>query len=68
MKIGNYSESDIRAIVIVSIFGCMGVFFFVSTGALLFSKNAKVVAFAMDSVKTLLGFFIGVAMTFMGVR
>jgi hypothetical protein len=46
----------------------MGLFFFLSTGALLFSKNAKVVAFAMDSVKTLLGFFIGVAMSFMGVR
>ena len=68
MKIGAYSESDIRGIVIISIFGCMGMFFFISTGALLFSKNAKVVAFAMDSVKTLLGFFIGVAMTFMGVR
>jgi len=68
MKIGGYSESEIRGIVIVSIFSCMGVFFFVSTGALLFSKSAKVVAFAMDSVKTLLGFFIGVAMTFMGVH
>jgi hypothetical protein len=68
IKIGGYSESDIRGIVIVSIFACMGLFFFLSTGALLFSKNAKVVAFAMDSVKTLLGFFIGVAMSFMGVR
>jgi hypothetical protein len=68
MKIGGYSESEIRGIVIISIFVCMGIFFFLSTGALLFSKNAKVVAFAMDSVKTLLGFFIGVAMSFMGVR
>src|SRR6266404_1175630 len=68
IKIGAYSENEIRGIVIISIFSCMGVFFFVSTGALLFSKNAKVVAFSMDSVKTLLGFFIGVAMSFMGVR
>jgi hypothetical protein len=68
IKIGGYSESEIRGIVIISIFACMGVFFFLSTGALLFSKNAKVVAFAMDSVKTLLGFFIGVAMSFLGVR
>lgn len=66
IKIGNYSENDIRGIVIIAI--CMGIFFFLSTGALLLSKNTKVVAFAMDSVKTLLGFFIGVAMSFMGVR
>jgi hypothetical protein len=68
IRIGAYSESEIRGIVIIAIFSCMGIFFFLSTGALLFSKNAKVVAFAMDSVKTLLGFFIGVAMSFMGVR
>jgi hypothetical protein len=68
IKIGGYSESDIRGIVIVSIFVCVGLFLFLSTGALLFSTNAKVVAFAMDSVKHLLGFFIGVAMSFMGVR
>jgi hypothetical protein len=68
IKVGEYSENEIRGIVIISIFSCMGIFFFLSTGALLFSTNAKVVAFSMDSVKTLLGFFIGVAMSFMGLR
>lgn len=65
---GAYSESDIRGIVIISIFSAMGIFFFLSVAALFFSKSPNVVAFAMDSVKTLLGFFIGVAATFMGVH
>jgi len=68
MQVGNYSENEIKGIVIISIFFCMGVFFFLATGAILFSKNAKVVSFSMDSVKTLLGFFIGVAVSFMGMH
>jgi hypothetical protein len=68
IKIGGYSENDIRGMVTVLSFASMGVFFFMSGGALFFSNNPKVVAFAMDSVKTLLGFFIGVGMSFMGMR
>ena len=68
IKFSGYSENEIRGMVILSIFTCMGVYFFLVTGLLFFSKNTKVVTFAMDSVKTLLGFFIGVAASFMGVR
>jgi hypothetical protein len=42
-------------------------FFFVCVGALLFSTNVAVITLAADSVKSLLGFFIGVGMSFMGV-
>src|SRR5438874_6163787 len=45
VKLERYSENEIRGMVIMSIFACMGLYFFISTGALLFSKNAKVVAF-----------------------
>jgi len=34
--------------------------------AILISKNRTVVRWAFDTVKTLLGFFIGVATTFLG--
>jgi len=39
MKFGNYSENDIRGIVIISIFFCMGLFFFMSTAVGLFVAN-----------------------------
>jgi hypothetical protein len=64
---GNNSADAFRQMMLVGVFGMMAIAFFVSFGAVLFSKNEKVVSFAMDSVKSLLGFFIGVGMTFFGV-
>jgi hypothetical protein len=58
----------VRTIFIAVIFACICVFFFVSVATLLISKNPKVLAFVMDSLKMMLGFFLGVMMTFMGVH
>jgi hypothetical protein len=67
-NVGGYDQNKVRILVVIAIFCTLAIFFFVSVGALLFSKNASVVAFAMDSVKSLLGFFIGVGMSFMGLH
>jgi len=66
-KIGGYNADDVRLMVVVTIFSTLSLFFFICVGALLFSKNAAVISFAADSVKSLLGFFIGVGMSFMGL-
>lgn len=60
-------KENVRLMVVIGIFSTLAVFFFVCLGALLFSTNTAVITFAADSVKSLLGFFIGVGMSFMGV-
>jgi hypothetical protein len=66
-KIVGYGPDEVRLMVVIAIFSTLALFFFVCVGALLFSTTPAVITFAADSVKSLLGFFIGVGMSFMGI-
>lgn len=66
-KIGGYGPDEVRLGVVMVIFSTLSIFFFVCVAALLFSRNPAVISFASDSVKSLLGFFLGVGMSFMGI-
>jgi len=66
-KIGGFGQEDVRLMVVITIFATLAVFFVICVCALLFSSSPAVITFAADSVKSLLGFFIGVGMSFMGI-
>jgi len=48
-------------------FVILGVAFVISFVALFLAKNREVVKFALDTTKTLMGFFIGVVSAFLGL-
>ena len=48
------------------VFAVLGLTFIISIVAIFKTTNADVLKFAFDTVKTLLGFFIGVATTLIG--
>ena len=53
---------------IVVILIVLGVAFILCIGIILFSDHARRMTFAIDTVKVLMGFFVGVATSFFGVR
>jgi len=52
--------------VIFGIFAVLGIAFLIAVGAVFTTANPATLAFATDTVKTMLGFFIGVATGFLG--
>jgi hypothetical protein len=63
----HFTVEDARPWAFLVILIALAVTFIGSIGLIFFAKDAEVLKFAFDTVKTLLGFFIGVATTFMGV-
>jgi Ca2+/Na+ antiporter len=57
-------SSEIKQTIMIGIVAVLAILLLVSFGAVLFSKEPNKVAVAGDLLKTLLGFFIGVAITF----
>lgn len=57
----------LRWTAMIIILGMVPVFVVGSFGLLLFAKDAKLIAFAIDSLKMLLGFVIGAVTSFLGV-
>jgi len=55
-----------RLWVMMAVFVVLGITFLGSVAAIFFVTNTEVLKFAFDTVKTLLGFFIGVATTLIG--
>ena len=64
---GAFNQGTIRGIVIVIVFFALLFAFIASILIIAMSKNEKSVAFAMDTVKTLIGFCVGVGSTFLGI-
>ncbi|HXO68138.1 MAG TPA: hypothetical protein VN838_04170 [Bradyrhizobium sp.] len=62
------SVDDVRLYGIVLILSTLGVAFILCIGIILFSDHAKRLTFAIDTVKVLMGFFVGVATSFFGAR
>ncbi len=61
-----FSIDDARPFGMLIILGALGLTFLGSIGTILFGRDPSRIAFAQDTVKTLMGFFIGVATTFFG--
>jgi hypothetical protein len=61
------TQDDARLWVMLSVFFVLGLTFIVSILAIFRSSNPDVLKFAFDTVKTLMGFFIGVATAFLGL-
>ena len=59
-------SSELKQNIMVGIVGILALLLVVSFGAVLFAKEPAKVAVAGDILKTVLGFFIGVATTFFG--
>lgn len=59
--------NDIRTLFLVFVFLMLGATFVGSIVVILKTKDKEVLKFAFDTVKTLLGFFTGVATTFMSL-
>jgi hypothetical protein len=55
---------EMRMWIMVLVFVVLGITFIISVAAIFNTTNAEVLKFAFDTVKTLLGFFIGVATGF----
>lgn len=62
------TPDDVRLYGIVTILMTLGVAFILCIGIILFSDHARRLTFAIDTVKVLMGFFVGVATSFFGVR
>jgi len=62
------SVEDVRLYGIVLILMTLGTAFVLCIGIILFSNHAKRLTFAIDTVKVLMGFFVGVATSFFGAR
>lgn len=62
-----FTQEDARLYVMLSVFIVLGVTFIVSVIAIFKATNPDVLKFAFDTVKTLMGFFIGVATAFLGL-
>lgn len=61
------TQETARLYVMLSVFIVLGVTFIVSVVAIFRATNEDVLKFAFDTVKTLMGFFIGVATAFLGL-
>jgi hypothetical protein len=62
-----FNQDDARLYVMMSVFVVLGATFIVSVIAIFKTSNPEVLKFAFDTVKTLMGFFIGVATAFLGL-
>ena len=62
-----FTQDDARLYVMLAVFIILGITFVVSIVAIFQATNADVLKFAFDTVKTLMGFFIGVATAFLGL-
>jgi hypothetical protein len=62
-----FTQDDARLYVMLSVFVILGITFIVSVVAIFRTTNSDVLKFAFDTVKTLMGFFIGVATAFLGL-
>ncbi|SNT01732.1 hypothetical protein SAMN05216374_2320 [Tardiphaga sp. OK246] len=63
---GRGLPNEARRWVLGLVLGVLALTFLVSIVSIFFTSNAEVLKFAFDTVKTLLGFFIGVATTLIG--
>lgn len=63
----HFSQDDAKLFVFVAIFVVLLATFVLSIIAVFTTKNATVLSFSLDTVKTLLGFFIGAATAFLGL-
>jgi hypothetical protein len=59
-------SDEMRSLIMVLVFIVLGMTFILSIVAIFKTKNKEVLTWAVDTVKTLLGFFIGVATTLIG--
>jgi len=59
-------SEDMRTWIMVSVFVVLGMTLVISIVAIFKTANAEVLRFAFDTIKTLIGFFIGVATTLIG--
>jgi hypothetical protein len=64
---GGMTQESARLYVMMSVFIVLGITFIVSVVAVFVATNSDVLKFAFDTVKTLMGFFIGVATAFLGL-
>lgn len=62
------TADDVRLYGVVVILMVLGIAFLLCIGIILFSDHARRLTFAIDTVKVLMGFFVGVATSFFGVR
>jgi hypothetical protein len=62
------TPEDVRLYGIIVILVVLGAAFLLCNGIILFSDHARRLTFAIDTVKVLMGFFVGVATSFFGVR
>ena len=60
-------DKDLRHIIILGVLGMLCAVYVLSLGKILFSKNKENMNAAIDLVKTLTGFFVGVATSLMGI-
>jgi hypothetical protein len=62
------TPDDVRLYGIILILIVLGIAFLLCIGIILFSDHTRRLTFAIDTVKVLMGFFVGVATSFFGVR
>ncbi|MGM5002934.1 hypothetical protein AB8A05_29695 [Tardiphaga sp. 538_B7_N1_4] len=62
------TAEDVRLYGIIVILVVLGAAFLLCIGIILFSNHARRLTFAIDTTKVLMGFFVGVATSFFGVR
>ena len=62
-----FSQEDAKVYIMVFVFCVLGVTFFTSMSAVFMTTSPDILKFAFDTIKTLLGFFIGVATAFLGI-
>jgi len=62
-----FTQEDARLYVMLSVVVVLGITFLTSVVAIFKATNPDVLKFAFDTVKTLMGFFIGVATAFLGL-
>ena len=65
---GKLTPDDVRLYGVVVILVVLGLAFMLCILMILFSDHARRLTFAIDTVKVLMGFFVGVATSFFGVR
>ena len=56
---------EIKSLMILGVFATVFLFFVWSLGVVMFSRHAETRSFALDTLKTLTGFYIGIATTFL---
>jgi hypothetical protein len=61
------TQDDAKLYIMIFVFVILGITFIAAVIAIFFTQNPEILKFSFDTIKTLMGFFIGVGTAFLGI-